>query len=594
MTAPAEDAPAAPPPVGAEPPALTLDVEPAGRGTVAVTARLAGEPVHADTLALARAKDRDRFAAAVAECCPALDAAAVAAELLRCRDDLADRPAADAPAVHEPRELDPGAVIRPDGFVTAAAAGFVVPRVVETAAGPAGRNTLHVALAGGERAVIEVAADGPAAGRVDLPGRPPLYVHPNPAAPTAADARDLAGGWTRDGRDAWRSGAAAPCPAAVLAAVRERFGRFLALPPADRAGLTLALAAWTLAGYVPSAFPAVPLLHVTGPLGSGKTRVFDLLGRLAFRPLQTSNLTAPALFRTLHARGGTLLLDEAERLGDRRDPAAAELTGMLLAGYKRGGRATRLEPVGDGFRTVGFEVFGFKALAGIATLPPALASRCIRVGMIRADADAPEPRRDPDADADGWAGLRDDLHALALACGPSILAAAADPPDAGLSNRDRELWTPLLAVAAVADAARPAGLTDDLAAFAARSAAEAGEDAVPEVDGVLLEALHRRLADDFDPPRPSDVLRTAREAEPEMFERWSGRGVSARLSGYGFRTRKSHGRKVYRDATAAEVVAAARRYGIDLDGADDPPADDAPPTDDEPPADPFGDDGGPF
>ena len=59
---------------------------------------------------------------------------------------------------------------------------------------------------------------------------------------------------------------------------------------------------------------------------------------------------------------------------------------MLLAGYKKGGRAIRLEKVGDGFQTVSFEVFGPKCLACINGLPPALASRSIVVPMFRAEA----------------------------------------------------------------------------------------------------------------------------------------------------------------------------------------------------------------
>ena len=58
-------------------------------------------------------------------------------------------------------------------------------------------------------------------------------------------------------------------------------------------------------------------------------------------------MTGAALFRTFHTQGGCLLLDEAERLRNTQDPATAEILSMLLAGYKRGGTATRLEPVGD-------------------------------------------------------------------------------------------------------------------------------------------------------------------------------------------------------------------------------------------------------
>src|SRR4051812_6095213 len=108
--------------------------------------------------------------------------------------------------------------------------------------------------------------------------------------------------------------------------------------------------------YVYVAWDAVPYLYVGGPAGSGKTRVFELLSRLCFRPLVSSNLSAPALFRTLHDRGGTLLLDEAERLNEGA-PDVAELRSILLAGYKRGGKASRLESSGDSFAMNEFAVF---------------------------------------------------------------------------------------------------------------------------------------------------------------------------------------------------------------------------------------------
>jgi len=116
-----------------------------------------------------------------------------------------------------------------------------------------------------------------------------------------------------------------------------------------------------------------------------------------------------------------LLLDEAEKLRDGT-PDAGELRSILLSGYKRGSPAMRLEKVGDGFKRIAFDVFGPKAVAGIAALPEALASRCIRLTMFRAGADSPKPRRRLDADPATWAALRDDLHALALEHGLTWLA----------------------------------------------------------------------------------------------------------------------------------------------------------------------------
>ena len=108
-----------------------------------------------------------------------------------------------------------------------------------------------------------------------------------------------------------------------------------------------------------------------------------VLEGLVWRPSNFIDMKGRTLFRTLHGHGITLFLDEAERLkGDA--PDVKELRAMLLAGYKAGGRATRLEPVGDSFPPVSFDVYGPKALACIEGMPPALASRCITVRMMRA------------------------------------------------------------------------------------------------------------------------------------------------------------------------------------------------------------------
>src|SRR5262249_25192899 len=108
-----------------------------------------------------------------------------------------------------------------------------------------------------------------------------------------------------------------------------------------------------------------------------------------------------------------------------------------------------LEPVGDTFRTVAFDVYGPKALACIVGLPPALASRCIPVMMFRAGPDSLKPNRRIDADLHGWQRLRDDQHALALAHGATWLdlAQRASVCPRGMNGRALELWQPLLALA---------------------------------------------------------------------------------------------------------------------------------------------------
>ena len=45
------------------------------------------------------------------------------------------------------------------------------------------------------------------------------------------------------------------------------------------------LALWSVLTYCYQAWDAVPYLNIGGPIRSGKTRLFEILSRLAFRPL---------------------------------------------------------------------------------------------------------------------------------------------------------------------------------------------------------------------------------------------------------------------------------------------------------------------
>jgi hypothetical protein len=372
-------------------------------------------------------------------------------------------------------------------------------------------------------------------------------------------------GWSAAARRAWLGGAAAPDPADLFRRLCERLAHFLDLPAETAAGTTATLALWTLLTYCFQAWGAVPYLYIGGPLSSGKSRVFEILARLVFRALATSNLTGPALFRTLHDRGGTLLYDEAERLR-HATPDQQEILSMLLAGYKRGGQATRLEPVGDSFRPVAFEVFGPKALACVAGLPPTLASRCIPLTMFRAGPNSAKPARRIDADPAVWQALRDDLHALALEHGPDwqLLAARTDVCPPGIHGRAQELWQPILALAEWMQTHGAQGLLGVVQGHALATVDSDKDDAVPEFDETLLEIL-AVFVSSGDKPTPGEILTRAKECDPATFEKWPAQAVSRRLKAYGIATpRKSHGQRRYRDVTLDQLRRVQDHYGIDL------------------------------
>jgi hypothetical protein len=217
---------------------------------------------------------------------------------------------------------------------------------------------------------------------------------------------------------------------------------------------------------------------------------------------------------------------------------------------------------------VAFDVFGPKALACIAGLPPALASRAIGVTMFRAAPGSEKPRRRIDADPAGWQRLRDDLHALALEHGRTWLELAKRVDVCPrLSGRDFELWQPVLAIASWIQDHGAGGLLGLMQAHALQTIEAGQDDQTPDTDETLLRILAdavrtgERLA-------PQDVLERARTSDADGFKTWKARGVVTVLKRYGLRTTKTHGRKLYAKVTPDDIAQIATSYGLDL-GQDD-------------------------
>jgi len=539
-----------------EPATLSLSVEPTGRGeTVTVIATLrregkADEELHRDQVNLNRANHRTKFGRAIHDKLPRFTPLEIESQLLKLRADLERSQDANDDRPSQGKELDALELTRPELVIRPGFTAIAVSRLMESRSGPDGIWTLYT-KSGSKRSQRELEPS-------IIMGERALHVHPMPPQPSPSDATELCG-WSKPSREAWLRGEVRPTTTQVLERVMQRIDQFIELPNeegTDEAfgyGATLSL--WVMLSYCYPVFAAVPYLYLAGPAGSGKTRTMDLIGRMVFRPMFSSNTTAANVFRSLHARGGTLLLDEAERLKDDRSPDVAETTSILLSGYRRGGRASRLEPSGDSFRSVSFDVYGPKLLACIRGLPPALSSRCISVRLSRAPSGSPRASRSlDDSPAEGQA-VRDLLHCWMLEHASQLFDTPA--PASTLANRDAERWEPLL---------RIAKLTGDMSFVnvvldhAARQIEVDNEDSTPEADPSLLRALFELVTDT---PRvaPGDVLDAAKDIDPDAFdEGWNARRVSAVLRRYGMRTVRSNGRRVYRvDASSVESV--ARRYG---------------------------------
>jgi hypothetical protein len=231
------------------------------------------------------------------------------------------------------------------------------------------------------------------------------------------------------------------------------------------------LTVWAAHTHLATRLYTSPRLQIDSPVPeSGKTTVLEHLERLAFRPLQASSLSSPALLaRVIGDSPRTILLDEVDRTLDPKKDGVGEIVAILNSGYKVGGTRPTLVPVkGGGWEAEEFSTFAPVVLAGNQPqLPDDTRTRIIRVLLL--------PDWRGTAEESDWelkdAEARELGERLALwATAVDVTARPALP--AGVTGRFREKWLPL---ARVAMAASPQWL-DRILALAAEDVDEVRRD----------------------------------------------------------------------------------------------------------------------
>ena len=533
---------------------ITIHASDLHGGRSRVVASRDGKAVHADSFDLASMRGRRKFSERLVALAPVLDRSEIEDKLLGLLPTIPTSPAPNTD------ELDVSCIARPELGHHRAVSWILIPTVRMSGGRPSGVWRQYLRWHGdGRREVRDLDA------AIVLPDGDRIWVHPQPAAPEPTMRPD----WSAEARRRWTAGSETPNPADLWRRVLEQITHFLEFDPNEGPGLSAVLSLWVFLTYVfRGAWSSVPYLSIAGPLGSGKSVVLRVLARLVFRPIESSNITAPLLFRSLHERGGTLLLDEAERLRDK-SPEASELRSILLSGYKVGSPAMRLEKQGDTFRSVSFQCYGPKAVGSIAALPEALQSRCIRIGMFRAAPGSPKPRRRLDAEPEAWRAIRDDLHAIALEHGRTWLdlATRSDAAPSELNGREFELWQPLMALAGWIESHGAENLTEVVRSFALESTTSDATQAVPEVEELLLRLLAQHVATGTHGTlKAGDLLKLARDQDAAGFEGWSAKGVGNALRRYGIQTHRGTGNlgRTYAKVTMDALGRIEAAYGIEL------------------------------
>jgi uncharacterized protein DUF3631 len=225
----------------------------------------------------------------------------------------------------------------------------------------------------------------------------------------------------------------------------------------------------------------------------GKSTLLNVLSALVNRPLLSSNISPPALFRVIEELQPTLLIDEADNLLRGNE----ELRGILNSGYHRptafvmrvanlppqtegAERQAAAQPAPSASRLVMFSSWCPKAMASIGPLPETLADRCILIRMRRKTASETCER---------LRTLKPVADPLKRQCARFVLdhsqqiAAACPPIPSELNDRAADIWEPLCAIAELAGGDWP-----QLARQAAIGLTEAAQERSP-IGSLLLDIL---------------------------------------------------------------------------------------------------------
>lgn len=290
---------------------------------------------------------------------------------------------------------------------------------------------------------------------------------------------------------------------------------------------------WCVAAWLVDHVSVCPILLINAPeKACGKTQFLTVVGRMVPRPAQAASISQSVLFRMVEKYQPTLLVDEIETVLTKD---AEDLRGLMNAGHTRDSAFVwRSVAVGDDFEPKRFNVFGFKALAGINAdrLAETITSRAV-VAQMRRKLPHETAERLRHAESGLFDALRAKLARWTEDYAEAVRASRPEFPDA-LSDRDQDNWEPLFAVADLAggnwpEVARRAALKLCSNGAVAQSS---GAELLADIRDVFETRKMRRISS-------VDLLGYLSDDEEKPWATWSRgkpmtpRQLSEKLSKYG-------------------------------------------------------------
>lgn len=208
----------------------------------------------------------------------------------------------------------------------------------------------------------------------------------------------------------------------------------------EDADMPLVLALWAASTYECKSFDAFAYLVITSfTKRSGKTRLSEILGMLCNNSQNSAGITPASMFKLINATDNlpTFFFDEAEVLSSE---SANTMRAFLNVGYRKGQTIPRVSPGGE---VVNYGTYCPKAFILIGDVYDTLRDRSIIVTMKRAE---PKLRFSFDAVSARAGAIKNNLKNLLHAHSAEIKLQYDTEHADFLSDRDEEIWRPLLAL----------------------------------------------------------------------------------------------------------------------------------------------------
>jgi hypothetical protein len=210
----------------------------------------------------------------------------------------------------------------------------------------------------------------------------------------------------------------------------------------------LAVTLWVAHTYLIDALDVTPRLVIRSPeKQAGKSRLLEVLKLLCPNAVMTHNVSSGYIVRKIDQGHPTLLLDEYDTIFSDVSEGSETLRSILNAGYEEGSTYGRVD---KSMNPRDYNAFAPVALAGIGNPPDTIADRAVVINMRRKTkaehvSEFRVRKIRPDAKA-----LRERLTSWAEHAAPVLDLEQAQKVE-GISDRQADIWEPLLAIADLAN-----------------------------------------------------------------------------------------------------------------------------------------------